>query len=353
MPRVGAVVDSRVAAKKGLIVFELNKDWSTLPSMRNASRDRGLKDMDNLPSIWLQPPWEVPELLVLTAAVSGRIVQNDAHPAELRFGLDFESFADAAAESIEAGACGIHFDVLGIAKIWESGLTLPEIYSKIHADIRTRTERDWICDANVLTGESFAENMFAITAGLAETVPMAPTFPVDWMESTAHVATKHGVRVVFSIHSAAEVDLANRLVLSKGILNQKPLWGILIGYPYDDSSARLATYLAHPKAMMTELIQIVDRIREIEPDAFIVVAPAGRSSHYLATAAMLLGLHVRVGTEDTAFKFPHSDALLESSKEAVEMARITAESLGRRLATAEEARAIMGVPSLAETTAGS
>lgn len=334
-------------------MFDLTKDWSTLPSRVEASRQRAIHDMDNLPSIWVQPPWDVPDLLVLTAAVSGRIVQNDSGTSQLRYGLDFDSFATAAAESIDAGACGIHFDVLGIAKIRESGLSLPEIYSKIYADIRSRTRRDWICDANVLTGESFAENMFAVTAGLAETVPMAPTFPVDWMESTAHVASEHGVRVVFSIHSAAEVDLANRLFLSKGILKQKPLWGILIGYPYDGGTARLATYLANPKAMMTELIQIVDRIYEIDPDAFIVVAPAGRASHYLATAAMLMGLHVRVGTEDTAFKFPHSDALLESSKEAVERARITAEALGRRLATAEEARAIMDVPSRSEIEVGS
>lgn len=333
-------------------MYDLSKDWSTLPSRVKAQEDRAINDMDNLPSIWVQPPWDVPELLVLTAAVSGRIVQNDSEGAELQYGEDFDSYATAAAESIDAGACGIHFDVLGIPKIRESGLSLPEIYSKLYKDINARTQRDWICDANVLTGENFAENMYAITAGLAETVPMAPTFPVDWMESAAHVATEHGVPVVFAIHSVAEVDLANRLLLSKGILKKPAIWGILIGYPYDGSSARLATYLANPKAMMTELIQIVDRIREIDPEGFILVAPAGRSSHYLATAAMLLGLHVRVGTEDTAFKFPHSDALLESSKEAVERTRITAEALGRRLATAEEARALMGARSRSEAKVG-
>ena len=332
-------------------MFDLNKEWSTLPSLAKSMSDRAVNDMDNLPSIWVQPPWDIPEELVLTTAVSGRIVQHESDRAQLQFGLDFDSYAQAAAESIDAGACGVHFDVLGLTQIRESGLSLPEIYSKLYADISSRTARDWICDANILTGETFAENMFAITAGLAETVPMAPTFPVDWMESAASIATDHNTRVVFSIHSAAEVDLANRLVLSKGILKQKPLWGILIGYPYDETTSRLATYLGNPKAMMTELIQIVDRIREIDADAFIVVAPAGRASHYLATAAMLLGLHVRVGTEDTAFKYPHSDALLESSKEAVERARITAESLGRRLATAEEARAIMGVPAPTESGA--
>src|ERR1700716_2005747 len=246
------------STKKGVrSVYDLSKDWSTLPSRVKAQEERAVNDMDNLPSIWTQPPWEVPELLVLTAAVSGRIVQHDSDGDQLSYGMDFDSYATAAAESIDAGACGIHLDVLGIRKIRESGLSLPEIYSKIYADIGSRTQKDWICDANILTGETFAENMFAITAGLAETVPMAPTFPVDWMESTAHVATEHGVDVVFAIHSAAEVDLANSLVLKKGILKKPARWGILIGYPYDGSTSRLATYLANPKAMMTELIQIV------------------------------------------------------------------------------------------------
>lgn len=328
-------------------MFDLSKDWSQLPSMFTALNARGTHDMDGLPDLDVQPPWDIPELVVVTAAVSGRIVRNNAAGHD-RFGLDFDSYADAAAQSINAGACGIHLDVLGIPKIAESNLTLPEKYRRIYDGINARTQRDWICDANVLTGDTFAENMYAITAGLAETVPMAPNFPVDWMESTAHVATEHGVRLTFSIHSAAEVDLAERLVLKKGILKERPMWGILIGYPYDDTTTRLATYLKHPKAMMTELIQIVDRIREIDPDAYIVVPSAGRASQYLITTAMLLGLHVRVGTEDTAFKFPHRNDLLDSSVESVERARLTAEALGRRLATAEEARALVGLPARRE-----
>ena len=324
-------------------MFDLTKNWAELPSLFKAAAERGVRDMDQLPQVDVQPPWDIPDTVVITAATSGRIMRNESHERSAGFGLDFDSFATAAAESIDAGACGVHLDILGIPQIGESGLSLPEAYTKIHNAIGERTSRDWICDANVLTGETFAENMFAITDGLAETVPMAPNFPVEWMESAAHVSTEHGARLTFSIHSAAEVDLANRLVLSKGILKQPPMWGILIGYPYDDTTTRLATYLPHPRAMMSELIQIVDRIREIDPDAYILVAAAGRASQYMVTAAMLLGLHVRVGTEDTAFKFPHSDELLTSSKESVERAVATAAVLGRKVATAAEARALLGL----------
>jgi len=325
-------------------MFELSKDWSQLPSLWSALAERGSTDMDGLPRLEVQPRWEVPDTVVITAAASGRMLREESADRSAGFGLDIDSFITAAVDSIEAGAVGIHLDILGMPKIAESGLTVPEAYSKIYAGINERTGRDWICDANVLNGTSFDENMFAITAGLAETVPMAPNFPVPWMESAAHVASEHGVRVVFSIHSAAEVDLANRLVLSKGILKEKPAWGILIGYPYDDSTTRLATYLNSPKVMMTELIAICDRIHEIDPDPYILVAAAGRASQYMVATAMLLGLHVRVGTEDTAFRFPHSNELLTDSAESVRRAVDTAAVLGRKVATADEARALVGLP---------
>lgn len=332
-------------------MFDLAKEWSELPALRTAMEKRVAKDMDDLPSIDVQPPWDVPDTVAITAAVSGRIVRQESESRTIGFGLDFDSYVKAAVESIEAGACGIHLDILGIPKIWELGLTLPQSYRKIYDAINAGTDKDWICDANVLTGDTFEENMSAITTGLAETVPMAPTFPIEWMESAAHVSSEHGVRLTFAIHSAAEVDLANRLILSKGILKQKPAWGILIGYPYDEVTSRLATYLAHPKAMFQELILIVDRIREIDPDADIVVAAAGRSSHYMVTAAMLLGLDVRVGTEDTAFKYPHSNDLLTSARETVERAVVTAGVLGRKVATAAEARARLQISARTEKVA--
>jgi hypothetical protein len=151
------------------------------------------------------------------------------------------------------------------------------------------------------------------------------------------------VPAFFSIHSTAEVDLANRFILEQGLAPTPACWLILIGYQYDDATDRLATYLAHPKAMLTELIQVVDRIREIDPDGFITVCAAGRAGHYLATAGMLLGLHVRVGTEDTVYRFPHRDELVEGNGEMVERVVATAKALGRTPATPEQYRQ-MGCP---------
>jgi uncharacterized protein (DUF849 family) len=95
--------------------------------------------------------------------------------------------------------------------------------------------------------------------------------------------------------------------------------------------------------MMTELIQVVDRIREIDPEGFVAVCAAGRAGHYLATTAMLLGLHVRVGTEDAVYRFPHRDELVQNNREMVERVVQTATALGRRLASAAEYRKMIGL----------
>jgi 3-keto-5-aminohexanoate cleavage enzyme len=326
-----------------MIMLDLNQDWNALPSRRELEDARGSREMDAPPSPDVQPPWDIPEVVAVTAAVSGRIVREANELSTRQYALDFDSFVISAIDSIEAGACGVHVDFGGIAAIQQSGLSVSDAYSKIIPAINQGTNRDWVRDANILRGTSFAENLFPVSSGLAETAPMAPNFPVPWMEAAAQAVTDHGGRIFFSIHSTAEVDLAHRLILSKGILPSPTCWIILIGYPYDDATDRLGTYLAHPKAMATELIQVVDRIREIDADAFIQVCAAGRAGHYLATQAMLLGLHVRVGTEDTAYRFPHRDEVLTGSVEMVHRARATAETLGRRLATAAELRQLIGM----------
>ncbi|SDH12555.1 3-keto-5-aminohexanoate cleavage enzyme [Sinosporangium album] len=323
-------------------MLDLTQDFRTLPSRMALKVARGSRDMDSPPPPDVQPPWDIPDVVAVTAAVSGRIVRESTDPSD-RYAQDYESFVDAAVASIEAGACGVHIDFGGLPAIQDSGLTVEESYQKLIPAITERVGRDWVVDANILRGDNFAENMFPITSGLAETAPMASSHPVEWMEAAAHLVTERGGRVMFSIHSAAEVELAERLVLSKNILPTPTCWIILIGYPYTEASDRLATYLKHPKAMMFELIQIVDRIKEIDAGAFIQVCAAGRAGHYLATTAMLLGLHVRVGTEDSAFRYPHRDDLVTDSAEMVRRAAATAETLGRRLATPDELRALIGM----------
>lgn len=324
-------------------MFDLTKDWKELPSRNEMMKRRASRELESPPPPEVQAKWDIPELLVVTCAVSGRIALEHDAGMPVDFPVDFEGVARATAEVVEAGACGVHIDFGGLAAIQESGLSVMECHDRVISDVRKATDADWVVDCNILRGNNFYENAYPILAGYAETMPMAPNFPVEWMQSAATVAQEHGAALFFSVHSTSEVDLANRYLLSTGIVKKPSGWCILIGYPIDDATDRLGAYLPHTKAMMTELIQIVDRIHEIDADAFIYVCASGRAGHYLATAAIMLGLHVRVGTEDAIYRYPHKDEIVSGNLEMVARVKATAEVLGRRLATPAEYREMIGI----------
>lgn len=321
-------------------MLDLKKDWKELPSRNEATRLRASRELDRPPSPDVQAPWSIPDLVAVGAAVSGRIVQEGQDTRN--FALDFDSFKREAIGAVRAGAAMIHIDTGGIAAIMESGLSVPQTYDKICGEINAEIGQDWVADGNILRGRNFAENLYPVTSGLIETTLMAPRFPVEWMQATAKVCLERQIPLFMVIHSAAEVDLAYRYIISQGLLKKPYCFDVLIGYPYDDATDWMATYLANPKAMVHELMLIVDRIKEIDEDSFIMVNASGRAGHYLATQAMLLGLHVRTGTEDMAFRYPHRNELIESNVECVERVKQTAAALGRRLATPDEYRRMIG-----------
>jgi 3-keto-5-aminohexanoate cleavage enzyme len=102
-------------------------------------------------------------------------------------------------------------------------------------------------------------------------------------------------------------------------------------------------YIPNPRAMVEGLTFLVNRLKELDPDCQILVCSSGRSSIYLTALAILMGLHVRVGTEDTVWRFPHRDEKVQSNLQAFQSAKSLCEMLGRDIATADEYRRIIGL----------
>ena len=65
----------------------------------------------------------------------------------------------------------------------------------------------------------------------------------------------------------------------------------------------------------------------------VIVCCSGRASSYLAAASMLLGLHVRVGMEDTPWVWPHKDDLITNNAKMFTMFKQMAQMLGREVYT--------------------
>ena len=99
--------------------------------------------------------------------------------------------------------------------------------------------------------------------------------------------------------------------------------------------------------MIDGLLRLTTLIRDTDPDAVILVCAAARASTYLVTVAAALGLHIRVGMEDTVWRWPHRPEKLESNLQAFRSGAAIAELLGRDVATFAQYREIMGLPAFA------
>ena len=84
----------------------------------------------------------------------------------------------------------------------------------------------------------------------------------------------------------------------------------------------------------------------IDENSEIVVCAAGRASSYLATFALLLGLDIRVGMEDTVWMWPHRNELVKNNVEVYKMFEQLVKLLGREIYTADEFRARVGMNNL-------
>lgn len=71
---------------------------------------------------------------------------------------------------------------------------------------------------------------------------------------------------------------------------------------------------------------------------------AGRASSFLTAQCLLMGLDVRVGMEDTVWKYPHRNDKIVSNAEQFINTRTMASLLGRDVMTAREYRDYMGLP---------
>ena len=63
----------------------------------------------------------------------------------------------------------------------------------------------------------------------------------------------------------------------------------------------------------------------------------------MVTLALIMGLNIRVGMEDTIWKYPHKDDLIESNAECFTTFKTIANLLGREIYTPQELRELMQI----------
>lgn len=293
----------------------------------------------------IQPKWDVPKKIAINVAVSGRFDGTDSSPP-----TSIENYIRAASDVIEAGACGVHIDFTWVTddkgRRLDRDIPPVEAYSAVLEPLRKRFGNAFVSNLNVLNGSSFDMCVSPAREGLAEVAPCAPGHPDAFMVPAVEALEACGVKPELAVHSSGEIELAKRKLIDTGILKKPYNWIILYGLPFNVGRSLLSgTWVRNTQDMARHLFLMVDQIRSIDPDSVITVCAAGRSTLYMTTLATMMGLHIRVGTEDTAWKYPNSDERLKDNLEMFTMAKDIAALHGRVPATADEYRALIGKPS--------
>lgn len=295
--------------------------------------------------------------VILTCAITGAIhtpSMADVLP------VTADEIAASAIEAAQAGASILHLhardDVDG------RPLQTPEAFAPILKAIRAQTD----CVINITTGgaptmsveerlrpaathqpELASLNMGSMNFGLFPMLDRYPKLAHDWerdylsnrdiifnntfgqIETIITTLSAHGTRFEFECYDTAHLYNL-RHFLDRGLVKPplfiQTVFGLMGGIG------------AHPDDV-SHMKRTADRL--FGRDWQWSVLGAGRHQMNLAALAAAQGGHVRVGLEDSLWAGPGVPAM--SNAQQVTMARTLVETLGRQVATPDEAREILAL----------
>jgi len=291
----------------------------------------------------LQPKWKIPSKVCIQCAISGGGARlHNANPSQPR---NLDDICDAAAEAIEAGASVIHFDHELRACHTKEGKEVPvgESYTYVVKPLLEKYGREkLVIHINCLRG-TYQQQMLPVVTGLAELTYLHSKASPRWLNMTIPILKEYNVKAEIVIHENSEIELSERFFIRSGVMPNPNLWILLPAVQSRVGMGFFTEYMPNERVMCRRLVDTIEDIREIDPGAFIVVCCAGRASKYLITLAMILGAHIRVGMEDTVWKFPHQDEKITNNAEEVRKAIELARMLGREVMTPNEYRQAIGL----------
>jgi 3-keto-5-aminohexanoate cleavage enzyme len=273
--------------------------------------ERELREYQFVSDLTAQPRWDIPKKMALNVALAGRFSQDTGaqHPVTI------DGFREDARSVIKAGATGIHLDYGFIYD--DAGnrldLTVPptELFGKVINPLRDEFGRGFVSNVNVLSGKTFDECMSPARAGICEVAPCAAGHPIDFAVPAVDALQQAGVKPEIVVHSPGEIELAKRRFIDTGLLKKPYYFIILYGLPFDSGRTLISgTWVPSTQDMATQLFLMVNQLKSLDEDAQITVCAAGRATFYMTTLATMMGLHIRVGTEDTYWRNPLSDEMV-------------------------------------------
>lgn len=293
----------------------------------------------------IQTPWPVPEKMIVSTAITGAFFTRNANPNQP---ITPEQIREQARECAAAGASTVHihvrdddgYNTLSLERFKQVVDPLREEFPALAVDG---------CLVTALDGE-WEEMKAVLDAGVFDAVPVNTTAvytgdslfakPVPVILEKARLVQEAGAKVLIAAYTDGDISNADRYLIRSGLVPTPSYWCILPALPG-------CSPMENPRQMMDGLLRMSAAIYDVDPDATILVCAAGRATTYLVTVAASLGLHVRVGMEDTVWLWPHREDRVTSNMQFFELAKSLAGVLGRDIATHEEYREMVGMPAVA------
>ncbi|SMC79335.1 3-keto-5-aminohexanoate cleavage protein [Papillibacter cinnamivorans] len=286
------------------------------------------------PGVELQPKWEIPNEVAICTAITGAMNSRKSNPNQP---VTVEQIREEAMECCEAGAANVHIHVRDDNEI--NAMDLDRFHQVIDP-IHEKYPDVLVCGCAVpfVPGE-FEKMEQLLKEGLFDQTPvntvasyLSDTLfckPPHVMIKKAEICEKYGVKPQIAIYSDGDIDNARRYLINTGVLSKPYYWILLPGLVG-------CSPMYSSLSMIDTLMGYVRRIREIDAGSQIMVVSGGRASSHITALSLLMGLDVRVGKEDTIWRYPHKDEMIRRNvdvyRETVQMARL----LGREPATPSE-----------------
>ena len=268
------------------------------------------------------------EKLIITAALTGNVPTREMTP---HVPLTPAEIAADVRRCAEAGASLVHVHARDAEGRPTLDMTVfketvgrikreaPEII--IQLSTGARAGRDWEARANPVR---LLPEMASFTTGSNNLPGIVYENAPDFLLFLAGVFQDTGVKPEIEVFEAGMINNAMFLV-KKGLLTMPLHFDFVLGAP---------------GAMPGTVRNLVFLADTLPPGATWTVAGIGPAEIPLATAAIAMGGHVRVGIEDN-LRLP--DGALATNAQLVQTAATIARTMGRQIATPAEARQILSL----------
>jgi len=264
--------------------------------------------------------------LIITTALTGNVPTRERTP---HVPITPEEIADDVACCAAAGACVFHVHArnklgkptLDMAVFKDTVRRIkartPEVI--IQLSTGARAGKDWEARANPVR---LLPEMASFTTGSNNLPGVVYENPPDFIKFLAGVFRDTGVKPEIEVFETGMISNALHLV-KKGFLALPLHFDFVLGAP------------GSMPGTVRNLVFLAD---SLPPDSTWTVAGIGQAELPLATAAIAMGGHVRVGIEDN-LRLP--DGTLATNAQLVEKVAAIARLMGREIASPEDARRIL------------